>query len=366
MKIPFNILSRTYKMYQTEYEQKALSVLKSGYYILGSEVDAFEQEFAAYVGTNYAVGVGSGLDALVLTVRALDIKAGDEVIVAANTYIATVMGITINQAMPVFVEPDETHNIDSSRIEEKITPKTKAILVTHLYGQACSMDKILSLCEKYNIKLIEDCAQAHGAMFQNKKAGSSGVGCFSFYPTKNLGCFGDGGAVTTNDKDMAEKLRALRNYGSEKKYHNKVIGCNSRLDELQAGLLRVKLSHLNELINERRQIARVYLEEIKNPQIILPLIADGCSHTFHLFVIRSRKRDKIIQWLEDNGIETAIHYPIPPHLAEGYRHLGHKKGDFAITEKYADEMISLPLFNGMSEDEIRYVVEKVNQCRSIK
>lgn len=361
--IPFNDLTRGYPIYQAEYEKKALSVLRGGRYILGDEVVAFEKEFADYTGTDYAIGVGSGLDALTLAIRALGLREGDEVIAPANTYIATIMAITINGAIPVLIEPNLCYTIDSSKIKEKITSRTKAILITHLYGQICEMDPICRICEEHNIKLIEDCAQAHGAAYKGKKGGSFGVGCFSFYPTKNLGAFGDGGAITTNDKDLAKQLRILRNYGSGTKYHNQVIGSNSRLDELQAGLLRVKLSHLDVLIQERQRIAHRYLEMIQNAGVILPQTAKDCEHTFHLFVVRTQRRDWIRKQLENDQIHTEVHYPIPPHLAEAYRSLGYHKGDFPITEKFADEMISLPLFHGMTDEEVRHVADRVNQER---
>ena len=262
MKIPFNTLDRQFYQYQDEYEKKALEILRKGWYILGPEVKNFEEEFAKYLNIPYVVGVDNGLNAIVMAVRALGIKEGDEVIVQANTYIASVMGITMNGATPIFVEPDEYYNIAVDKIEEKITDKTKAILVVHLYGQASNMGKILELCEKYNLKLIEDCAQAHGAKYKNKMVGTFGIGCFSFYPSKNLGCFGDGGAISTNEVKLDRDFRVLRNYGSEKRYYNEVIGYNSRLDEFQAGLLRIKLSHISELEKEREKIAKRYLKDI--------------------------------------------------------------------------------------------------------
>ncbi|STO31151.1 UDP-4-amino-4-deoxy-L-arabinose--oxoglutarate aminotransferase [Fusobacterium necrogenes] len=360
MKVPFNTLDRQFYLYQEEYEKKALEILRKGWYVLGPEVKSFEEEFAKYLNIPTTIGVDNGLNAIVMTVRALGIKEGDEVIVQANTYIASVMGITMNGATPIFVEPDEYYNIDIDKIEEKITDKTKAILVVHLYGQASNMEKILELCEKYNIKLIEDCAQAHGAKYMNKMVGTFGIGCFSFYPSKNLGCFGDGGAISTGDEKLEGDFRVLRNYGSEKRYYNEVVGYNSRLDELQAGLLRVKLSHIFELEEERKQIAERYLKEIKNPLITLPRVRENCTHVWHLFVVRVNSRDKFQKYLEKNGIGSVIHYPIPPHLSEAYRYLGHKKGDFPITEKYAETVLSLPLYNGMTKEELDYVIEKIN------
>ena len=361
MKIPFNTLDKQFYLYQDEYEKKALEILRKGWYVLGPEVKAFEEEFASYLNTPYVIGVDNGLNAIVMAVRALGIKEGDEVIVQANTYIASVMGITMNGATPIFVEPDEYYNIDVDKIEEKISEKTKAILVVHLYGQASNMDKVLELCEKYNLKLIEDCAQAHGAKYKDKMIGTFGIGCFSFYPSKNLGCFGDGGAISTNDKKLDRDFRVLRNYGSEKRYYNEVVGYNSRLDELQAGLLRVKLKHIFELEKEREKIAQRYLNEIKNPLIQLPKIRENCSHVWHLFVVRINSREKFQRYLEENGIGSVIHYPIPPHLSEAYKYLGYKEGDFPITENYAKTVLTLPLYNGMTKEELDYVIDIINK-----
>lgn len=361
MKIPFNTLDRQFYQYQDEYEKKVLEILRKGWYILGPEVKNFEEEFAKYLNIPYVVGVDNGLNAIVMAVRALGIKEGDEVIVQANTYIASVMGITINGATPIFVEPDEYYNIDADKIEEKITDKTKAILVVHLYGQASNMNKVLELCKKYNLKLIENCAQAHGAKYKDKMVGTFGIGCFSFYPSKNLGCFGDGGAISTNEERLDRNFRVLRNYGSEKRYHNEVVGYNSRLDELQAGLLRIKLKYIFELEKEREEIAKRYLKEIKNPLIQLPKVRENCTHVWHLFVIRVKNRENFQNYLEQNGIGSVIHYPIPPHLSEAYKYLGYKKGDFPITERYAETVLSLPLYNGMTKEELGYVIDKINK-----
>ena len=364
MKVPFSILERQYKMYQKEYEAKALEILRKGWYILGEETEKFEEEYAKYTGTKYALGIDNGLNALVLAFRALNIGQGDEVIVQGNTFIATVMGITINGATPIFVEPDEYYNIDIEKIEEKINERTKAICIVHLYGQATRMNKILELCKKYNLKLVEDCAQAHGAEFNGQKIGSFGdIGCFSFYPGKNLGCFGDGGAITTNNEEIYKKIKILRSYGSEKKYHHIEVGYNARLDELQAGLLRIKLSHLSELTDERKEMAEQYLKEIKNPRVQLPKVRENCSHVWHLFVVRVENRDKFQKYLGENGIGTVIHYPIPPHLSKAYENLGYKAGDYPITEEYAKTVISLPLYNGMTKEEIGYVIEKINEYK---
>lgn len=362
MKIMPNRLDKGFYKYQQEFEDKALEVLRSGWYVLGNEVRSFEEEFARYTGAKYCVGLASGLDALWLAFRVLGIGKGDEVIVQGNTYIASVMGITINEATPIFVEPDEYNNIDASKVEEKITSKTKAILVVHLYGQASNMKPIVDLTKKYNLKLVEDCAQSHGACYDGKMTGTFGdIGCFSFYPSKNLGGFGDGGAIVTDDEKIAADMRMYRNYGSEKRYYNKVVGANSRLDEIQAGLLRVRLQHLNELTEERRCIAERYLTELQNDEITLPQVREHATTVWHQFVIHCRNREKLIEYLNEKEIGTIIHYPIPPHLAEAYAYLGYKKGDFPITERYAQEVLSIPMYNGMTEEEQEYVISAINK-----
>lgn len=367
MQIQANRLDRGFRTYQEEFEQKALEVLRGGWYVLGKEVSAFEKEFAVYTGARYSVGVGSGLDALILAVRALGIGAGDEVIVQGNTYIASVMGITMNAATPVFVEPDELYQIDAEKIEEKITSKTKAVMVVHLYGHVAQMDKIVALCRKYKLKLIEDCAQSHGACFRGQMTGTFGnVGCFSFYPSKNLGGFGEGGAVITNDAQMAEEIKVLRNYGSEKRYHNKVVGMNSRLDELQAGLLRVRLRHLEEITRERQRIAKRYEDGIINTHIILPQTRNESRAVWHQYVIRTKERDAFQEYLGQKEIGTIIHYPIPPHLSDAYKGLGYHEGDLPITEKYANEVLSIPMYNGITEKEQDWVIKAINEYKKIK
>lgn len=361
MKIMPNRLDRGFYLYQEEFEKKALEVLRSGWYVLGKEVASFEEEFAAYTGAKYCVGLASGLDALWIAFRVLGIGSGDEVIVQGNTYIASVMGVTINGATPVFVDPDEYFNIDASKIEEKITDRTKAILVVHLYGQASNMKPIMELARKYNLKVVEDCAQSHGAKFQGKMTGTFGdIGCFSFYPSKNLGAFGDAGAIVTDNPQIAEDVRVFRNYGSEKRYYNKVVGTNSRLDELQAGLLRVRLSHLKELTEEREEICRNYLNKIANHKIEVPKVREGATTVWHQFVIRCKERDQLMKWLDEREIGTIIHYPIPPHLSEAYDYLGLQKGSLPITEKCADEVLSIPLYNGMERSEQQLVVDALN------
>lgn len=364
MKIMPNCLDRGFFKYQEEFETKALEVLRSGWYILGNEVASFENEFAVYTGAKYCIGLASGLDALWIAFRVLGIGQGDEVIVQGNTYIASVMGITINGAKPIFVEPDEFYNMDASKIEEKITNKTKAILVVHLYGQASNMKPIMDIAKKYSLKVVEDCAQSHGASFENKMTGTFGdIGCFSFYPSKNLGAFGDAGAIVTNSAEIAEEVRIFRNYGSEKRYYNKVVGTNSRLDELQAGFLRVKLSHMEELEAEKRKICLRYLSDLKNDSIILPEIREKAAHIWHQFVIRTEKRQGLIEYLNEKEIGTIIHYPVPPHLAEAYHYLGIQKGSLPITEKYAETVLSIPLYNGMTELEQDFVVEAINSFK---
>lgn len=362
MKIMPNRLDRGFYMYQEEFEAKATEVLRSGWYVLGQEVQSFEKEFAAYTGAKYCVGLASGLDALWIAFRVLGIGEGDEVIVQGNTYIASVMGITINGATPVFVEPDEYNNIDVEKIEEKITDKTRAILVVHLYGQASNMRRLVELVKKYHLRLVEDCAQSHGACFDGKMTGTFGdIGCFSFYPSKNLGAFGDAGAIVTNNRKFAEDIRIFRNYGSEKRYYNKIVGANSRLDEMQAGLLRVRMSHLAELTEEKSKICERYLNEIHNDKIELPGIRKGATSVWHQFVIHLKQRDELMMFLDKNGIGTIIHYPIPPHLSEAYQYLGYKEGDLPITEKYAREVLSIPLYNGMTDEEQNYIIEMINR-----
>lgn len=361
MEIMPNRMDRGFYQYQNEFEQKALDVLRSGRYVLGEEVLAFEEEFADYTGGAYCVGLASGLDALWIAFRLLQIGPGDEVIVQGNTYIASVMGISINGATPVFVEPDMQYGIDVEKIEEKITGKTKAILAVHLYGMAARMDKLKDLCEKYRLKLVEDCAQSHGACFQGQMTGTFGdVGCFSFYPSKNMGGFGDGGAVIVKDKQLADDFKMFRNYGSHKRYYNRVVGANSRLDELQAGLLRIRLTHLNELTNEKVKLAREYSNRIQNPKIRLPQLSDGAKGVWHQYVVRCEERDRLSQYLAEKGIGTLIHYPIPPHLSEAYQYLGYQEGSLPITEHFAKTILSIPIYNGMTSKEQDFVIEALN------
>lgn len=360
-KIMPNRLDRGFYQHQKEFEAKALEVLRSGWYVLGNEVKSFEREFADYVGARHCVGLASGLDALWIAFRILGIGKGDEVLVQGNTYIASVMGITINGAVPIFIEPDKYFNIDVSKMEEKITEKTKAVLVVHLYGQASNMEPIVELCRKYNLRLVEDCAQSHGARFNGQMTGTFGdIGCFSFYPSKNLGAFGDAGAIVTNDDKIAEDVRVFRNYGSEKRYYNKVVGANSRLDEIQAGFLRVRLKYLDDLTREKRCICERYLNELHNDKIMLPAIRENATHVWHQFVIRSEYRDELIKYLDEKNIGTIIHYPIPPHMSEAYQYLCVPEGTLPITEEYARSVLSIPLYNGMTGEEQDYIIKAIN------
>lgn len=367
MIMPNNLL-RQYNLHSDEYEAKALEVLRSGWYVLGKEVSSFEKEWADYIGTKECVGLASGLDALWITFRLLGIHYGDEVIVSANAYIACVMGITINGATPVFVEPDVYNNIDADRIEEVITDRTKAILAVHLFGQACDMSKIMNIARKYNLRVVEDCAQSHGNKWHGKVVGSFGdVGCFSFYPTKGCGAFGDAGCITTNDSDLAQKFRVFRNYGSDYHYHNIVVGANSRLDELQAGLLRVKLKYLNDFNHERNCIADRYTNEIRSRYVELPKVRPGADSSWHQYVIHvPHNRDGFMDYLKKRGIGTIIHYPIPPHLSDAYSYLCHPKGDYPIAERYADEVLSLPMFNGMTNEELTMVIDTMNKYSGVE
>ncbi len=357
----YDRLDRQYQMFSDEYKEAAIRVLDSAWYIHGHELEAFEIKFAQFIGVKHCIGVNSGLDALSLSIRALGIGEGDEVLVPGNTYVASVIGITENRATPIFIEPDDYHNIDADLIEQAVTDRTKAIMVVHLYGQAANMRKIKAVADKYDLKIIEDCAQSHGACFEGKMTGSWGaVGCFSFYPTKILGGFGDGGAITTDDDYLAEKLRMMRNYGSKRKYYNEINGVNSRLDEMQAALLDVKMKHLPLLIEQRQSYAKKYLSGIINKKIVLPKTRVGADHLYYLFVIMCKDRDGLQEYLSDRDIKTLIHYPIPPHLQECYSNCGYHEGDFPITEYNAKHVLSLPFFNGMTDEEIQYVIDAVN------
>jgi dTDP-4-amino-4,6-dideoxygalactose transaminase len=363
--IPFLNLKKINAQYRDELIEACMRVIDSGWYILGKEVEEFEKEFAEYCGVKYAIGVANGLDALTLILRAYKelgiLSDGDEVIAPANTYIATILAISNNNLVPVLVEPDiNTYLINPEKIEEKITSKTKAIMPVHLYGQTCEMDKINKIAKKYNLKVIEDSAQSHGAYFGNKKSGNLGdASGFSFYPGKNLGAIGDAGAVTTNDEQLANTIKAIRNYGSHKKYENLYKGTNSRLDEIQAAILRVKLKYLDEEIYKRRKIAKYYLENIKNDKIILPKVRDENNHVWHLFVIRTERRDELQKYLFDKDIQTLIHYPIPPHKQMAYKEWNNRS--YPITEKIHNEVLSLPISGVQTLDETEKVIAAINE-----
>lgn len=361
MKIEFNTLIRHYQKYKEEYCAAMYKVVESGSYVLATEVDNFEKNFKNFVGTKHCIGVNSGLDALTLAFRSLGVGPGDEVLAPAYTYIASIMAITSNGAIPILVEPDEYYTIDVDKLEGLITNKTKAILAVHLYGQPANMTKIKEIANKYNLYVVEDCAQSHGAFHKMHMTGAWGdVGCFSFYPTKNLGAFGDAGAVVTNNDKVGEQISTLRNYGSRVKYEFEEVGINSRLDEIQAAVINVKLSHYNEIRSGREKIATTYLYNINNPHLILPRIRENSQPVWHLFVIRAEGREEFRSYLEDKGIGTQIHYPIPPHLTKAYDGLGYEAGDFPITENYSNQVLSLPLYDGMTENEVEYVVEMIN------
>lgn len=352
MNIPFLNFEPMHNEVHDELQATFNSVLKSNWFVLGNHVNQFETEYADFNQVKHVIGVSNGLDALHLSLLALGITEGDEVIVPSNTYIATVLAVSYVGATPVFVEPNiETYNIDVDKIEAAITNKTRAIMPVHLYGQACQMDKIQDLAQKHNLFIIEDNAQSQGASFNGKLTGSFGLlNGTSFYPGKNLGALGDAGAVTTNDDELANKIKVLRNYGSNKKYFNETIGYNMRLDELQAAFLSVKLKKLAKWTAQRQEIASYYNELLKDiPGLILPKTAENATHSYHLYVIRTKNRDELQKHLTDNGIGTMIHYPIPPHLQAAYSHLGFKRGDFPIAEELAETMLSLPMWPGMEK-----------------
>lgn len=355
MNIPFLDLKSPYLELKDELDAAYRRVMESGWYILGKEVEAFEADFAAYCEAKHCIGVGNGLDALHLIVRAYGIGPGDEVIVPANTYIATWLAVTHAGATPVPVEPVEsTYNIDPVKIELAITPKTKAIMVVHLYGQPADMDPINAIAQKHGLKVIEDCAQAHGARYKGRRVGGLGDAAgFSFYPGKNLGAIGDGGVVVTNDDDLADNVRMLRNYGSRVKYENEVLGYNSRLDEFQAAFLRVKLAKLDEWNARRQKVAGQYLTALEGgADLTLPQISGWAESAWHLFVIRHPERDRLQQHLIKAGIGSLIHYPTPPHLSHAYTSAGWKLGDFEISEKFAKEVLSLPMGPHLSSDDV--------------
>ncbi len=360
--IPFVSFKQIEKELNNELHAAFERVYETSWYISGEEGKKFEQAFAAFCGTRYCVGCGNGLDALTLSLRALRVGKGDEVLVPSNTYIATALAVTYVGAKPVFVEPDiRTYNIDVNRIEEQITSRTKAIIPVHLYGQPAEMKRIMSIARKNGLMVIEDCAQAHGAAYHGQAVGSFGdVSGFSFYPGKNLGALGDGGAVVTNDEETAMKVRALGNYGSDFKYHHIYQGYNSRLDELQAAFLQVKLSHLERMNEERRRIAKRYMSEISNEHIVLPHVIDDVKPVWHVFAIRCEQRDELANYLSSFGIVTNKHYPIPIHLQKAYADLKISEGKLPVAEEISRTELSLPMYYGLSDDNISFIVERIN------
>ena len=365
MNVPFVTFKPLEVELNTDLRVAFERVYTRSWYIEGIEDETFEKAFAEYCDSKYCVGTGNGLDALYLALKALDIHNGDEVIVPSNTYIATALAVTYCGAKPVFVEPDiRTFNINPELIEEKITKKTKAIMPVHLYGQSCDMDPIMEIAEKYNLYVVEDCAQAHGATYKGRKVGSFGDAAgFSFYPGKNLGALGDAGATVTSNEKLAKKIRALGNYGSDYKYHHIYQGNNSRLDEIQAAFLTAKLPYLNKVNDNRRKTAAKYLEGITNSEVILPYVPDYVEPVWHIFGIRCKRRNELEKYLNDAGIGTNKHYPIPMHLQECYKDLGYKKGDFPIAEEISETELSIPMYYGMTGEEIQYVVDKINEFK---
>ena len=367
MKVPFLELKPTYDELKPEIDAAYHRVMDSGWYLMGCELEAFESEFARYCEAKYCIGVANGLDALHLVVRAYGIGAGDEVIVPSNTFIATWLAVSYAGATPVPVEPDPiTHNIDPDRIEAAITPRTRAIMLVHLYGQPADMDPINEIARKHGLKVIEDSAQAQGARYKGHRTGGLGDAAgHSFYPGKNLGAFADAGAVTTNDPELADRVRTLRNYGSKQKYHYEVPGINSRLDELQAAFLRVKLAKLDEWNNRRKTLACCYLEALVGVKgLVLPFMPDWAEPVWHLFVIRHPQRDALQKSLAENGVQTIIHYPVPPHLSEAYKTMGYLPGAFPIAEELAATVLSLPIGPHMKMQHVTHVLELLSKLNT--
>jgi dTDP-4-amino-4,6-dideoxygalactose transaminase len=363
MSVPFLDLKGQYRELQEQLDSAYRRVAESGRFVLGPEVELFESEFAAYCEAKHCIGVGNGLDALHVILRAAGIGPGDEVIVPGNTYIATWLAVSDAGATPIPVEPGErTYNIDAEKIAAAITARTRAIMAVHLCGQPADMDAINKVAARHNVKVIEDCAQAHGARYKGKRVGGLGVAAgFSFYPGKNLGAFGDGGAVVTNDDDLARRVRLIGNYGSAVKYYNETKGLNSRLDELQAAFLRVKLARLDQWNERRKQVARDYLQALKEVEnLTLPRVPDWADPVWHLFMVRHPQRDLLQKHLNKNGVDTIIHYPVPPHLQKAYAELGYERGRFPISEKLADEVLSLPISAHLAAEETSYVVQQLS------
>jgi len=363
LKVSFLDLRAGYLELEDEIKEATERVLSSGWYILGNEVEEFEQKFASYCGASHCVGVGNGLDALILSLRVLGVGSGDEVLVPSNTYVATWLAVSHCGAKPVPVEPNrDTYNIDVDLIESSITEKTKAIIPVHLYGQSADLDPILEIAKKYDLKVLEDAAQCHGSKYKGKRIGAHGDAvAWSFYPGKNLGAFGDGGAVTTNNREIAEKVKLFRNYGSEKKYYNDVIGYNSRLDPLQAAVLSIKLSYLDDWNRRRKQIASVYLKSIDADRITLPVQKDFSESVWHLFVISSQQRQAMQENLKKNGIDTVIHYPVPPYRQKAFKNHGFPVERFQLTDLLSESILSLPIGPHLKEESVNYVVDTINK-----
>ena len=362
MKVPFLDLKSLYKDQKEEFDTQTLNFFQSGYYIGGKEVESFETSFAKYTSSKFCVGVANGFDALRLALKAIDIKNGDEIIVPSHTFIATWLAVTECGGIPIPVEVNEqTYNLDASIIANSITNKTKAIIPVHLYGQPADIDQICDIARKNNLYVIEDAAQAHGARYKNKSIGSHGdIVAWSFYPGKNLGAFGDAGAITTNNENLAEKVKIIGNYGSSEKYVNDILGCNSRLDPIQATALKIKLNTLDKYNKRRKKVAEIYIKNICSNKVILPTVPDWSDPVWHLFCIRVANRDEVQSKLRGLGIETLIHYPIPPHLQNAYRHLNFHRGSYPISEKISDEILSLPISPLIADNEVEYVIDSIN------
>lgn len=365
MKVPFVSFQSMHAELDQEISDKLLEVFHKNWFIGGEEVDIFEKNFAEFCGAKYCVGCGNGLDALYLILRAYEIGVGDEVIVPSNTFIATALAVTYTGATPVFVEPDRnTYCLDPRLIEEKITKKTKAIMPVHLYGQAADMDTILEIAKNYRLKVIEDSAQAHGAKYKGRVTGGLGDAAgFSFYPGKNLGALGDAGAVVTNDEELALRVRAIGNYGSLEKYHHIYAGTNSRLDTIQAAVLNIKLKNLTKWNEYRKKIAQMYQKGILNENVKLPYTDPKNEHVYHLFVVRTKERDRFVEYLAERNIGTTIHYPIPIHLQKAYKGLELKKGDFPIAEELSGTVVSLPMYYGIAQSEVEYIIDTINSYK---
>ncbi len=365
--IPVFDLKRQYEYLKEELDNAFTNVFESGNFVLGENVRLFEEEFANYLGAGFAVGVGSGTEALHLSLKACDVGPGDEVITVPNTAVPTISAISFAGARPVLVDvtPD-TYTIDTKKIEKKITNKTKAIMPVHLYGHSAEMEQVMKLADAYDLRIIEDACQAHGAKYNGKNAGTLGdMGCFSFYPTKNLGAYGDGGIVVTNNEELYNRLIMLRNYGEVKKFTSKIEGFNSRLDEIQAAVLRVKLKHLDTWTNRRREIATLYQQLLFNSNVQLPCERQWAEHVYHLFVIRINKRDALKDYLQEHGVGTHIHYPIPIHFQEAYKKLGYNAGDFPISERNAGEILSLPIYPELTTEEVETVAGLITEFQGV-